>query len=343
MEYRTLGNSGLSLSALTFGAWAIGEWAQYPTPTASAIAALRKAHELGFTSIDTAPNYSLGFSEEVVARALEGLPRDRVQLLTKCGVVWEGTRGKLRYKDIKHKDRLFDIYHYSGKESIIRQCEDSLRRLKTDYIDLYSIHYPDPTTPIEESMEAFIRLKEQGKIRAAGLCNHSLEDMIKAEEVITVVAHKTRYSMLNRRIENDLLPYCLERQKGILAYSVLQRGILTGLDVQKFLWKEDNPWEAALYEDANMARIRAFLDKLTPIASGYDASISQLVIRWTIDRPGITVALLGATTPEQIEHDAKALEISLSEEDVKIIDDLLDELSQQLADETAPGLPSSSR
>ncbi|GGB24252.1 aldo/keto reductase [Puia dinghuensis] len=330
MEYRPLGNSGLSLSVLTFGAWAIGPWAQYPTPTESAIAALRKAHELGFTSIDTAPNYSLGFSEEVVARVLEDQPRDRFQLLTKCGVVWEGTRGVLRYKDIKHKDQLFDIYHYSGKESIIRQCEDSLRRLRTDYIDLYSIHYPDLTTPIGESMEAFIRLKEQGKIRAAGLCNHTLEDMAKAEEVATVVSHKTRYSMLNRRIERDLVPYCLEKQKGILAYSVLQRGILNGGDVPKFVWKDDNPWEAALYEEANRARIRAFLDKLTPIASGYGVSIPQLVIRWTIDRPGITVALLGATSPEQIEHDTKALEISLGEEDVKTIDGLLEELSQQL-------------
>jgi aryl-alcohol dehydrogenase-like predicted oxidoreductase len=245
-------------------------------------------------------------------------------------VVWDGTQGFLRYKDIKHKDRLFDIYHYSGKESIIRQCEDSLRRLKTDYIDLYSIHWPDPTTPIGESMEAFIRLKEQGKIRAAGLCNHTLEDMVKAEEVVTVVSHKTRYSMLNRRIENSLVPYCMKKQKSILAYSVLQRGILSGLNIQKFLWVYDNPWEVALYEEANVARIRAFLDKLAPIASGYGISLSQLVIRWTIDRPGITIALLGATSPEQIEHDARALEISLSEEDRKIIDGLVEELCQQL-------------
>ena len=330
MEYRTLGDTDLSLSVLTFGAWAIGPWAQYSAPTEKAIAALRKAHELGLTSIDTAPNYSLGFSEEVVGTVLADLPRDRVQLLTKCGVVWEGTQGILRYKDIKNKDRLYDIYHYSGKESIIRQCEDSLRRLKTDYIDLYSIHYPDPTTPIEESMEAFIRLKEQGKIRAAGLCNHTLEDMVNAEEVVTVVSHKARYSMLNRRIENDLLPYCLEKNKSILAYSVLQRGILTGLELPKFLWRQDNPWEAALYEDTNAVSIRAFLDKLALIASGYGVDLSQLVIRWTIDRPGITVALLGATSPEQIEHDAKALEISLSEEDTRIIDDLVEQVSQQL-------------
>jgi aryl-alcohol dehydrogenase-like predicted oxidoreductase len=330
MEYRTLGDSDLSLSVLTFGAWAIGENAQYPAPTESAIAALRKAHELGFTSIDTAPNYSLGFSEEVVGKVLAELPRDRVQLSTKCGVVWEGTEGRLAYKDIKYKDRLLDIYHYSGKESIIRQCEDSLRRLRTDYIDLYSIHWPDPTTPIGESMEAFIRLKEQGKIRAAGLCNHGLEDMEKAEDVVTVVSHKTRYSMLNRRIENDLLPYCVKKNKGILAYSVLQRGILTGLNVQKFLWRVDNPWEVALYEEANMARIRVFLDKLAPIASGYGVTIPQLVIRWTIHRPGITVALIGATSPEQIEHDAKSVEIPLSEEDIKIIDGLVEELSQQL-------------
>ncbi|MDO6431643.1 aldo/keto reductase [Flavitalea sp. BT771] len=331
MEYRQLGNTGLSLSAIAFGAWAIGKWEQGGVEPADATAALRKAYEMGFTSIDTAPLYGLGLSEEIVATAFAGIPRDRLQLMTKCGVVWGEARGHLWVKDKKLQDGVINIYKYGGKESIIQQCEDSLRRLGTDYIDLYSLHWPDPTTPVEESMEALVRLKEQGKIRLAGVCNHTMEQMAQADGAIDVAFNKVRYSMLNRKIEEDLIPYCREEKKSILAYSVLQRGILTGRDLPQFLWRVgDTPWEVALYKQENMVRIKAFLDQLTPIARDYGGTVTHLCIRWAMEQPGITTVLLGATSAEQIVYDARAMDMTLSAADMNTVDLLLANLEKDL-------------
>jgi aryl-alcohol dehydrogenase-like predicted oxidoreductase len=329
MEYRELGDSGIELSRITFGAWSIGQL-QLGDPTREdALAALRKAYEMGCTSIDTAPGYNKGFAEEVVAEAISGLPRDKVQVLTKCGMVWGGGKGKL-VNTCTYQGQRYEIYRYAGKESVIKECEDSLRRLNTDYIDLYSLHFPDPTTPIEETMEAFSLLLQQGKIRAAGLCNCDAEIMRKADALCPVVSNKARYSMLNRGIENDLIPYSLENDKAILAYSVLQRGILTGMDMRKFLWPEDNSWEVALYEPANAARIRAFLDKLQPMAEDKGVTLTQLCVRWTLDRPGITVTLLGASSEKQVMFDLRAMDITLDEEETNTINRYLSELEAGL-------------
>lgn len=332
MEYRQLGNSDVMLSAITFGAWAIGEAEVGGVDPDNLVKALQKAHEIGCTSIDTAPCYGLGLSEQMVGKAIRELPRDKVQVLTKCGVVWEGDKGLKWYKDLAYGDRVVNWYKYSGRESIMRECEDSLRRLGTDYIDLYSVHYLDPTTPIEESMEALARLKEQGKIRAAGVCNYRTAEMRTAGGVVDVESNKVRYSMLNRVIEDDLVPYCLEHKKSILAYSVLQRGILTGWDLPKFTWgsEKDNPMEVALYDDENMKRIRTFQEKIKSVAEDNGATLTQLSIRWTIDRPGITTGLLGATNPDQIVYDAKALEVSLSASDMETINGYLAELEMEL-------------
>ena len=331
MQYVQLGESPIKVSAITAGVWAIGDDECCGINRADAIRSIHAAYELGCTSIDTAPCYGLGLSEEVLGEALRSMPREKVQVFTKCGLVWEGTEGTLYLPGENYSGRIVDFYKFAGKQSIIKQCEESLKRLQTDYIDLYSIHWPDVTTPIEESMEAMIKLIEQGKIRAAGLCNHSTEDMRRADTVINVAANKVRYSMLNRGIEKELVPYCIENQKTILAYSILQRGILTGEDVPKFLWKVgDNPLEVALYEPDNMQLIREFLNKLKPIASDYGATLSQLGIRWTLDQPGINVVLLGATSPENVQHDVKSLDISLSETDANTIRDLLEELEEAM-------------
>lgn len=338
MEYRQLGETGIYFSALTFGAWAIGTGAVGDADPANAAAALHKAHELGFTTIDTAPLYGFGYTEAFVGDVIRDFPRDKIQLITKCGVVWEGNKGMLWYPDKTVHGRNADIYRYSGCDSIIRECENSLRRLKTDYIDLYAIHWPDPTTPVEASMEAFIRLKEQGKIRAAGLANRSLEEMKRANDVIDVASNKVRYSMINRRVEKDLAPWCVEHHKSILAYQVLQRGLLTGRDVPRFVWaKDDTPAELALYEPHNIRHIRSFLQKLEPIAAGYGGNITQLCIRWLVNRPGVTVGLLAATSPEQVVHDAFAMNMNLSQTDAALIDELVNELAITL--ELPEGIP----
>jgi len=327
-----LGDSDIYLSAITFGAWAIGQWEVGGVDPDNLVAALRKAYEVGCTSIDTAPCYGLGLSEEMVGKAISVLPRDKVQVLSKCGVVWEGDKGLKWYKDLEYNNRIVNWYKYSGRESIIRECEASLRRLGTDYIDLYSVHYRDPTTPIEEAMEALARLKEQGKIRAAGVCNYLTREMRACEGIVDVVSNKVRYSMLNRVIEDDLIPYCLENKKSILAYSVLQRGILTGWDLPVFTWgpEKDNPMEIALYEEKNLRRIRAFQDKIRAVAEDNGTTLTQLSIRWTLNRPGITTALLGATNPEQIVFDSKSIEISLSSSDTEMIDTHLAALEMEL-------------
>src|SRR5690606_18679333 len=172
--------------------------------------------------------YGQGLSEEIVGEALKSIPRDKVQVLTKFGMRWDLAKGALAFKSQDNSGRDIDIYKYAGKESVIKECEDSLRRLGTDHIDLYQIHWPDVTTPIAETFEAVLRLQEQGKIRAAGVSNYNVAQMQEAEQVIRLASNQVPFSMVERTIEQELTPYCIQHKKGILAYSPLQRGILTG-------------------------------------------------------------------------------------------------------------------
>src|SRR5258708_1340863 len=167
MEYRQLGESGLSVSAITFGAWAIGGWMWGGTERKDAVAAIRASYDEGVTSIDTAAVYGQGLSEEIVGEALQGLPRDKVQIMTKFGMRWDETKGEFAFKSQDNDGTPLDIYKYAGKESILKECENSLRRLRTDHIDLYQIHWPGSSTPIEETMETLDGLIKAGKVRAA--------------------------------------------------------------------------------------------------------------------------------------------------------------------------------
>ena len=171
MEYKNIAGTGLSLSAITFGTWAAGSWMWGKTDRNDAIAAIRASVDLGVTSIDTAPVYGQGESERIVAEALSGIPRDRVQILTKFGLRWDLAKGKFFFNSRDNDGNPIDIYRYAGKESVIAECEASLKRLKTDYIDLYQIHWPDKTTPLDETFEAVGKLIEQGKVRYAGVSN----------------------------------------------------------------------------------------------------------------------------------------------------------------------------
>ena len=193
-----------------------------------AVAAIRDSYEAGVTSIDTAPIYGQGLSEEIVGEAIKGFPRDQLQLLTKFGMRWDLAKGNLAMHSKDNSGQPIDVYRYAGKESIIKECEDSLRRLGTDYIDLYQIHWPDLTTPIDESMEAVARLIEQGKVRYAGVCNYTAAMMKEAANTINLVSNQVPYSMVKRDIEQELVPYCIENDKAILAYSPMERGLLTG-------------------------------------------------------------------------------------------------------------------
>jgi aryl-alcohol dehydrogenase-like predicted oxidoreductase len=327
MEYRNLGNTDIQLSAITFGAWAIGGWMWGGADRNDALEAIHASYEYGATSIDTAAIYGQGRSEEIVGEALRSLPRHKVQILTKFGMRWDEKKGALDFKSTDNAGHPIEIYRYAGKESVIKECEDSLRRLGTDYIDLYQQHWPDPTTPIAETMEALTQLIKQGKIRAAGVCNYSADQMIEAEKTISLASNQVPYSMVERSIEEELVPYCYNNNKSILAYSPLQGGLLTGkIRPDHVFAPGDHRPATSFFKQENIRRTDILLDRLKPYANLKGASLSQLVIRWTIEQPGITIALVGARNKEQAIQNAQAINIQLSKREIELLDKELDKL-----------------
>jgi len=326
MKLQQLGKSELKITELTFGAWAIGGWMWGGADKNDAIEALKEAVNSGMTSIDTAAVYGFGTSEEIVGEAVKG-QRDKVQILTKYGLRWDIQKGEFYFASVDNNGKPVNIYKYAGKESVIHECELSLKRMKTDYIDLYQIHWPDLTTPVEETMEAVEQLMQQGKIRAAGVCNYSAEETAAADNVISLASNQVPYSMINRDIEKDVVPYCIENNIGILAYSPLQRGVLTGKFTSDHKFNEgDNRADLPYFKGENLKKINAFLDKIKPLANDKNASLSQLVINWTLNQPGITVALVGARNAGQVKENIKAAEIQLNDDELSFINKELEKL-----------------
>ncbi len=328
MEYRQLGESSVKASVITFGAWAIGGWMWGGADRNDAIKAIKASYDEGVTSIDTAPAYGQGLSEEIVAEAIQDIPRDKVQLLTKFGLRWDVKEGEFFFKSKDNAGNDIDVYKLASRESVIKECEDCLRRLKTDYIDLFQIHWADGSTPVSETMEALLRLQEQGKIRAAGVCNYSVDLMKEAANTISLASDQVPYSMLLRDIEKDLVPYALEHKKSIIAYSPLQRGLLTGKIKPGYQFNEGDTREGnRFYTEENIRRTNTFLETLKPLAASKNASLAQLVLRWTIEQPGITIALAGARNAEQAVQNAKAAAVQLSKEELTFISSQVDALT----------------
>lgn len=322
MEYRQLGQSGIKLSVITFGAWAIGGWMWGGADRKEALQAIKASLEAGVTSIDTAPAYGQGLSEEIVGEAIKGVPRDNIQILTKFGLRWDTNQGAFFFNSTDNNGNPIAMHKYAGKDGIIKECEDSLRRLGTDYIDLYQIHWHDATTPISETMEAILRLQEQGKIRAAGVCNYTASQMKEAEKTINLASNQVPYSMVLRDIEQELVPYCLEHNKGIIAYSPLQRGLLTGkIKPSHQFGKGDSREGSRFYTTDAIKTVNTFLEKIEPLAQSKGASLAQLVLRWTIEQPGITVALAGARNAGQALQNAKAVDVKLTTEEIEFINE----------------------
>jgi len=331
MEYRKLGNSDLKVSVVTFGAWAAGGWMWGGADRKEAVKAIEAGFDYGVTSIDTAPVYGQGTSEEIVGEAIKGIPRDKLQILTKYGLNWEGTNGQFHFSSKDNQGKPIDIYKYSGKESIIKECETSLRLLGTDYIDLYQIHWADPTTPVQETMEAVSQLIKEGKVRYAGVCNYNVALMKEAAKCINLVSDQVPYSMVKRDIEKELVPYLIENNQSVLAYSPLQRGLLSGKINPGHLFAEgDTRVDQPYYSDRNIPLINAFLEKIKPIADEKGATLSQLVIKWTIEQPGITIALVGARNAAQAIENAKAAQLKLSAKEIGFINSELAQLKLEL-------------
>lgn len=327
MEFRKVGESDLELSAITFGAWAAGGWMWGGTEKSESIKAIRASYDEGVTSIDTAPIYGQGLSEEIVGEAIRDIPREKVQILTKYGMRWDLKKGDFGFKSENNQGEAIDVYKYAGKESVIKECEDSLRRLRTDYIDLYQIHWPDVTTPISESMEAVQRLIEQGKVRYAGVCNYDETQMAEAMKTLDLVSNQVPYSMVNRAIEEVVIPFALANRKSIIAYSPLERGLLTGKIKPGHIFAEgDHRAGLNHYRAENIAAINTFLERIQPIAEAKGVSVGQLVLRWTIDKPGITIALAGARNANQAIQNARAVDVKLSVAEMAFINARLEEL-----------------
>ncbi|AQX85053.1 aldo/keto reductase [Elizabethkingia sp. HX WHF] len=320
MEYRKLGNTDLELSAITYGAFAIGGNMWGGNEKKDSIASVRASIDNGVTTLDTAPFYGFGLSEEMIGEAIKGYDRSKIQLLTKFGLVWDGSnQGKGEFFfDAEEAGKTIPVYKYASKASVIKEVEDSLKRLQTDYIDLLQIHWPDATTPISETMEALEILLQQGKIRAAGVSNYSVEQVAEARKSLNIASNQIGYSMLNRGVENDLVPYTLENDLGIIVYSPMERGLLTGKYFKDGKLK-DNDHRNGYFQQFDLEKVKTFLETITPIAEDKNATLSQLVLRWTSLQPAITVVLAGARNAEQAAANAKAMDINLTAEELAFI------------------------
>ncbi|WP_207492924.1 aldo/keto reductase [Aridibaculum aurantiacum] len=328
MEKRKLGNSDVMVTPMAFGAWAIGGWMWGGAEETAAIRAIQAAYDVGITTIDTAPVYGFGRSEELVGKAMEGKPRDSYQVLTKFGLNWETEEGEFFFDSVDNNGKPIKIYKFAGKKKVIQECENSLRLLKTDYIDLLQIHWPDATTPISETFEAVQQLIDQGKVRAAGVCNYSVEQVEEALQTIQLVSNQVPYSMINRGIESCVVPQALEKGLGIIPYSPLQRGLLTGKIKPDHQFGEGDTREGnRFYTAENIRRTNAMLDEIRPIAEAHNASLAQVVINWTINRPGVACVLVGARDDKQVADNAKALGFTLSQDELDAITAAADKFS----------------
>lgn len=320
IEKTQLGKTDVKVTKIAFGAWVIGGWNWGGTDEEVARQAVRAAYETGMTTIDTAPVYGFGQSERIIGTALREVPRDSYEILTKYGLRWGIDRG-VKHVDTRDMDgNDISVYRYSSADSVIEECEASLRRLQTDYIDLYQIHIPDTSTPIEETMEAVNKLMDQGKVRAAGVSNYDAEDMHEALKYIDLASNQVPYSMIRRGIEKEVIPLALEKNISILPYSPLQRGVLTGkITPDTRFRKGDTRSDSKYFTPENIRKVQILLDQIRPIAAGYDVTLAQLVLNWTVHQPGITSVLAGARNSLQVRNNALALSFTLTESEMEMI------------------------
>lgn len=296
MQTRNLGNSDLAITPIGFGAWAIGggDWAfgWGPQDDADSIAAIREALDCGINWIDTAAVYGLGRSEEVVAKALAGLPAERrPYVFTKCARVWDENR---------------QIGKCLKADSIRQECEASLRRLKVDVIDLYQIHWPEPAEDIEEGWQTLQQLKAEGKIRWCGVSNFSAAQMEQISSFGPITSLQPPYSMLRRDLEAETLPYCQQHNVGVIVYSPMQSGLLTGAWTQERLaalpaddWRrEKNPQ----FQEPLFSRNLQLVEALRSIGARHGKSPGEVAIAWTLRHPAVTGAIVGARKVGQISQ-----------------------------------------
>jgi aryl-alcohol dehydrogenase-like predicted oxidoreductase len=323
MGTRKLGNSDLQITPVGYGAWAIGgsgwQFAWGSQDDNDSIAAIHRALELGVNWIDTAAVYGLGHSEEVVGRALNDWPGPRPYVFTKCGLRWDAD-GNVRT--------------LLTADSIRREVEDSLRRLSVEVIDLYQIHWPpDPdSAELEEGWSALASLQQQGKVRWIGVSNFSVQQLRRAQAVASVTSLQPRYSLVHREVEDQVLPYCTQENIGVIVYSPMASGLLTGAmtrervaNLSKDDWRRTHPD----FTEPNLSRNLALVERMREIAKRYNRSAGEAAIAWTLHNAAVTGAIAGARNARQAEGVMRAGEFRLTDEDVSEIETFVAETAAQ--------------
>jgi aryl-alcohol dehydrogenase-like predicted oxidoreductase len=319
MQTRTLGNSDLKITPIGYGAWAIGgsgwQFAWGSQDDNDSIAAIHRALEIGVNWIDTAAVYGLGHSEEVVARALKQWPGSRPYIFTKCGLRWD-SHGQ--------------VQKVLQAESIRRELEDSLRRLRVEAIDLYQIHWPpDPDSAVlEEGWGTLSDLKREGKVRWIGVSNFSVPQLRRVRAMASVTSLQPPYSLLHREVEEEVLPYCRREGIGVIVYSPMASGLLTGAMTRERIaqlphddWRKRHPD----FNEPNLSRNLELVERLKQIATRHGRSPGEVAIAWTLQNPAVTGAIVGARNARQAEGVMRAGDLRLSSEELHQIEDFFAE------------------
>jgi methylglyoxal reductase len=316
MITKQLGKSSLEVTPIIMGTWALGGWLWGGTDKNRPEDAILASIDAGINCIDTAPIYGFGLSEELVGKAIKGR-RDDVLIATKCGMVWEGRSGGTDFFDATDAEgKSHHVKRCLTKSSILSECDDSLRRLGIDVIDLYQCHWPDASTDIDETMDALVTLHDQGKIREFGVSNFSVEDMTQCLQTAAIASDQPKYNLLAREIEEDVLPFCIERGVGVIVYSPMEMGLLTGkVGMDREFPDNDTRKNRPWFQPEKRREVLAALEEVRPIAEAHDASFAQLSVAWTIAQPGVTAALVGARDAEQAKTNAAAGDLTLTVEE----------------------------
>jgi aryl-alcohol dehydrogenase-like predicted oxidoreductase len=310
MQTKRLGNSDMHLSPIGVGAWAMGgggwKFAWGPQDDAESIAAIHAALEHGINWIDTAAVYGLGHSEEVVAKALEGRSK-RPFVFTKCSRVWDGSG---------------EIGSSLKAESVRRECEASLRRLKIDVIDLYQIHWPQPDADIEEGWQTMAALQSEGKVRWIGVSNFNADQMRRAQAIAPITSLQPPYSIISPEVEETAFPYTVQNNIGVIVYSPMKSGLLTGAMTRervKNFAQDDFRRNAKAFQEPDFTRNLQIQEVCREIGARHGRTAGEVAIAWTLRNPAVTAAIVGMRSPKQVQGVIGALEFRLSEEEVQEI------------------------
>lgn len=309
MQTKQLGNSDLNITTVGFGAWAIGgtgyEFAWGPQNDQDSIDAIHRALDLGINWIDTAPGYGVGHSEEIIAEALAGWSGSKPYIFTKCGLRWD-EQGK--------------IYNNLSAESLQNECEDSLRRLQVETIDLFQIHWPTETLEeIDEAWGVLAKLQTEGKVRWIGVSNFDVQQMKRAQAIAPLTSLQPPYSLLRREIEAEILPYCQQEGIGVIVYSPMYSGLLTGaMTRERASNLPDNDWRKRdpEFNEPNLSQNLLLVERLATIGARYGRSAGEVAISWILHQPGVTSAIVGARSVKQVDGVMNAADLRLSEFDI---------------------------